>query len=274
MNEYIVSVQGVWLRITPDIAKTYVLKTGTAIKLIPEPSNPYDKNAVKVVRSDTRKFLGYIPKEQAKILSPALQKNTPYDSHVIEYKVTSRGKYKNQASINIVIKIGAALQKKITEPPMPSSAKGRSGVYSIRNMKNGKTYVGSSVDIGKRWEQHIRQLNSNLHSNFKLQHDWNQFGSGVFKFEILETTKTQLESLEAKWIRSLNSHYSGYNTTSDGKAGRGAGWKYQKDKSNSFADTIVTPPPKQKSKLQIEFSNDWILIGAITAFILLVNWVA
>ena len=30
----------------------------------------------------------------------------------------------------------------------------RAGVYQIRNMQNGKIYVGSSVNLNKRWREH------------------------------------------------------------------------------------------------------------------------
>ncbi|MGE6771609.1 GIY-YIG nuclease family protein, partial [Bacillus velezensis] len=31
----------------------------------------------------------------------------------------------------------------------------RKGIYQITNKHNGKKYIGSSINVFKRWEQHI-----------------------------------------------------------------------------------------------------------------------
>lgn len=62
------------------------------------------------------------------------------------------------------------------------------GVYSIRNAKNGKLYIGSAAgcSIKKRWGIHRAQLRHNQHVNLHLQRAWNQDGESCFLFEILE----------------------------------------------------------------------------------------
>ena len=30
------------------------------------------------------------------------------------------------------------------------------GIYLIRNLKNNKIYIGQSVDIKRRWQEHLR----------------------------------------------------------------------------------------------------------------------
>lgn len=47
-------------------------------------------------------------------------------------------------------------------------------------------YIGSSVNIYKRWSNHCWQLRNNKHSNRYLQNAWNKYGEQNFKFEILE----------------------------------------------------------------------------------------
>jgi len=34
------------------------------------------------------------------------------------------------------------------------------GVYEIRNINNNKVYIGSSNDIQRIWNEHIRKLNN------------------------------------------------------------------------------------------------------------------
>jgi predicted GIY-YIG superfamily endonuclease len=46
------------------------------------------------------------------------------------------------------------------------------GIYYIKNIINGKIYIGSSVQIGIRWQQHKAALRENKHHCIYLQHAW------------------------------------------------------------------------------------------------------
>ena len=61
----------------------------------------------------------------------------------------------------------------------------KSGVYEIINMVNGKTYIGSSIDLSNRIQQHILKLSNNKHPNPILQNAWNKYGKNYFYFHIL-----------------------------------------------------------------------------------------
>ena len=61
-----------------------------------------------------------------------------------------------------------------------------SGVYIIHNNKNGKIYIGSTVDIRKRWRTHKSLLCRDKHSNTHLQSAWNLYGEASFEFGVLE----------------------------------------------------------------------------------------
>lgn len=60
------------------------------------------------------------------------------------------------------------------------------GVYFIDNTKNGKSYVGRSVDVRKRLKRHLRELRRGTHENCLLQKDFDKFGEKVFKFRAKE----------------------------------------------------------------------------------------
>jgi len=60
-----------------------------------------------------------------------------------------------------------------------------SGIYAIINNFNGHRYIGSSVDLKKRWGLHIIRLRKNNHHSPHLQHAWNKYGENNFYFIIL-----------------------------------------------------------------------------------------
>lgn len=59
-------------------------------------------------------------------------------------------------------------------------------IYRIRNVINGKIYIGSSVNLKKRWYEHRRQLCNGDHGNHYLQASWKKYGEEAFLFEIVE----------------------------------------------------------------------------------------
>ena len=89
-----------------------------------------------------------------------------------------------------------------------------SGVYAIKNIINGKCYIGSSIGINMRWHHHKSDLYRNEHGNTYLQHAYNKYGEDNFKYTVLETcVESQLITREQYWIdleRSLSSQ-NGYN---------------------------------------------------------------
>ena len=89
------------------------------------------------------------------------------------------------------------------------------GIYTITNKIDGKRYIGSSMQIEKRWQQHIYKLKKGNHPNKHLQFAWTKYGSECFCFEVLEECVLEnLLSLEEKYINSYD--FSNlYNLTLD-----------------------------------------------------------
>ena len=50
------------------------------------------------------------------------------------------------------------------------------GVYQIKNLINGKLYIGSSIDVDKRLKSHFSALDKGCHNNAYLQNAWNKYG--------------------------------------------------------------------------------------------------
>ena len=60
-----------------------------------------------------------------------------------------------------------------------------SGIYKITNTVSGKYYIGSSVNIRKRFVSHLCYLRNDNHVNRHLQRAWNKYGEKFFVFKIL-----------------------------------------------------------------------------------------
>lgn len=87
------------------------------------------------------------------------------------------------------------------------------GIYKITNKINNKTYIGQSIDIEKRWKQHIyRSSLSELEYPEKIYQAIRKYGINNFLFEIIEECSVnQLDEKELYWINFYNSYINGYN---------------------------------------------------------------
>lgn len=78
------------------------------------------------------------------------------------------------------------------------------GVYCIRHAESHKVYVGSAVDINRRWKDHKTRLNCEKHGNDYLQRAWSKYGQGAFEFEVLEECAVPERLIrEQHWIDTL-----------------------------------------------------------------------
>lgn len=59
-----------------------------------------------------------------------------------------------------------------------------SGIYVISSPSGGE-YVGSAVNIRRRWHQHRTALRTFRHKNRKLQNAWNKYGESQIQFRVL-----------------------------------------------------------------------------------------
>lgn len=74
---------------------------------------------------------------------------------------------------------------------------GISGVYSIKNKITNKQYIGSTIDVQKRFSKHFSELFLYRHRNKKLQEDFNNYGYNSFECLLLEKcSKDKQELLE------------------------------------------------------------------------------
>lgn len=91
------------------------------------------------------------------------------------------------------------------------------GIYKIENTKNGKFYIGSTVNFHKRKLSHFRQLRKNIHHSIYLQRAFNKYGEDVFKFTIIEECENTLER-EQEFLNKLD-YSKSYNVSRSASGG-------------------------------------------------------
>jgi group I intron endonuclease len=82
-------------------------------------------------------------------------------------------------------------------------------VYEIRNMLNGRHYIGSSITPQNRKRRHFYDLRHSYHRSKFMQRDFDKCGESSFVFSILEsTTAKDILSREQYWIDSTAPVYN------------------------------------------------------------------
>lgn len=82
-----------------------------------------------------------------------------------------------------------------------------SGIYSITNIINNKVYIGESMNIKRRWQEHINDLKNNRHCNYLLQNDYNTYGINNLNFNIIQEYKIESQSIEKCRLLILEHKY-------------------------------------------------------------------
>lgn len=83
------------------------------------------------------------------------------------------------------------------------------GIYMLLNTKNGKRYIGSSINIRKRLWEHRALLRHNKHDNPHLQNAWNKYGEDFFEYSVLEKCDKDIRFIrEQFYVNTLHPEYN------------------------------------------------------------------
>lgn len=100
------------------------------------------------------------------------------------------------------------------------------GVYTILCKNSMKFYIGSSLDLKKRRQQHLSNLRANRHHSYRMQKDFNEFGENGFVFYVLKppykieerdkkSVQRELKYQEQNYIDQYRPYYNiDYDTSS------------------------------------------------------------
>lgn len=145
---------------------------------------------------------------------------TDDEIHDIEYLNGIRNKMRFPAVIGKVV-WSSFIQKKIN--PFTASILGNktvTGIYKITNQLTQECYIGQSVDIAKRWSDHIKSgIGAKEVSNTnKLYAAMRTDGIENFSFELLsECPREELDKQEKYFIELYQSNVVGFNSTGGNK---------------------------------------------------------
>lgn len=118
------------------------------------------------------------------------------------------------------------------------------GIYKITCTGNNKFYIGSSINIRTRWQEHLSHLRGNIHRSKYLQRSYNKYGEGSLVFEVLlvmfEYNEPLLRMIEQYYIEEQN---PAFNSASPVVYDRTIIWKQKISKSTKklYENGYVNP---------------------------------
>lgn len=113
------------------------------------------------------------------------------------------------------------------------------GVYKITHIGSGKSYIGISKNIHRRWIQHKSWVNTKSRRS-AIYAAMQKYGIDAFSWQVIEQCDADsLEDRERHWIAVFDTFKNGYNLT--------AGGEYNKEYS---AETRKRMSEAQKGKKQ------------------------
>lgn len=112
-------------------------------------------------------------------------------------------------------------------------------VVSGNRDKIGWKYIGQSVEVENRGQDHANELKKNKHDNARLQSYYNKYGKDSLKFScLMKCPKGELDFWEKFFIKCFNSIKRGFNWT---EGGNKPPIRYKKCRlANIYTGEIVT----------------------------------
>lgn len=135
----------------------------------------------------------------------------------------------------------------------------KSGIYKF-TFPSGKVYIGQSIDLYKRINQHIWQSKHPIRTQFKLYKALKYYGIENIQLDILwcidrpleeYSISKELDKLEQEYILQYDSYKNGYNSTEGGKGALGYNVSNEQKEGTSWRNR--KPTRKEKIDLIYEY---------------------
>lgn len=93
----------------------------------------------------------------------------------------------------------------------------KSGIYYIKNTKTEQIYIGQSINLKERLNDHFNKLRKNKHHNNHMQNSFNKYGEENFSYGVIEYCEpNKLDELEIHYINFFNAIENGFNIIDGG----------------------------------------------------------
>jgi group I intron endonuclease len=128
-----------------------------------------------------------------------------------------------------------------------------SGIYQIINTLTNDSYIGSSINLIKRKNQHFHKLRKNNHVNKHLQNSYNKYGEDFFYFNIL--SKCPIEycvKLEQWFLNNLNPTF---NKRKDATSNYGIKFTRSKEHNEKISKSLLGIKRDDSTKEKIKIAN-------------------
>lgn len=111
----------------------------------------------------------------------------------------------------------------------------KSGVYAIRNSRNGKIYIGSSINLSNRIKSHTYRMRNGVSKNRYIQADWDLYGPSAFTAHVLVyCLPDHCIGYEQKCFEALEPQYN-----ISPNAGSQLGWRPTKAHTEAHAQRML-----------------------------------
>lgn len=117
----------------------------------------------------------------------------------------------------------------------------------ITHVPSGRRYIGSSVNIGNRWTEHLSDLKFGKHHSRHLQRTWDKYGESDFVFSVLLLCEThELIRYEQWFIDNMNPEFNGSKI-----AGSTLGFKHSEETRAKMGKHMIGKKHSQETKDKI-----------------------
>lgn len=86
-------------------------------------------------------------------------------------------------------------------------------IYQIRNVNNGRRYIGQTSDMGHRVSCHRYELSHGIHKSRRMQADYDEDPDSLVFEVVCECSQEELDGLERYFIERYDTVATGYNVS-------------------------------------------------------------
>lgn len=121
----------------------------------------------------------------------------------------------------------------------------KSGIYIIRSLADKRVYIGGTVQLKKRYNNHFQDLRNKRHINYNLQRFVDEHGAEQLQFELIELCKKpEILIREQYWIDFYKAKGELFNVSPT--AGSSLGMKHRPEVKEKMKGRIVSDETREK----------------------------